>query len=879
MNQFPGQFDALTGDSPFPWQAQLYKQLLAGDLPEALDLPTGLGKTSVMAIWLLALTSGAKLPRRLVYVVNRRAVVDQATRVAEKLRDWVDEAELREALGLSRSLPISTLRGQFVDNREWLEDPASPGIVLGTVDMVGSRLLFEGYGCSRKIRPYMAGFLGSDALFVLDESHLVPPFERLLEGVVALQQTFRDRLPFRAKLPRLHVLSLSATGRERERTFRLDPETDGEHPIVQQRLHAEKLVELQETTPKSLPEDLAEQAWELSQASDDPSRIVVYSNSRDVADKARKHLLKLVKRDLGSKAEVPALLFVGQRRVHERRRAARELARHGFLPPEQAEDPDSPEPGSAFVFATAAGEVGVDMDADHMVADLVPWERIVQRLGRVNRRGNGSAKVRLLTVAQEKGDKEAPPEWLEPVHQLLDALSAFSSDACPANLARLDRELVAKASTPPPWYPPLERALAEAWAMTSLQNHTGRPEVQPWLHGWVDDPPRTTLVWRHNLPPTGSSETDTTEFFDAARPHVRESLEVETWRAVGWLRTRFKLLEKELSRSAEKRCAWLKADDPDAILGYVLTGASEAKERWTLGDLARLGRSKDRLERNLAGATLVLPAGLGGLGDEGLLDDKLPLGEPALGLDDGRFDEDADPRPPLLPFRTRVASEGAAEEPWREQVRLPIQFDADGVAVTWLVVDAWHDQATTEDGRSLSNPQLLDAHHNETEQQAREIARRLELDPWLAEVVCVAAVLHDEGKRAARWQQAFNAQQGDAWAKTRGPIRHSVLDGYRHEFGSLAYLERNARFQALDPQQQELVQHLVVAHHGFGRPTIRTAGCDDAPPSALEERAQRVALRFAQLQKRWGPWGLAWLESLVRAADQRASRANDDRGR
>lgn len=56
---------------------------------------------------------------------------------------------------------------------------------------------------------------------------------------------------------------------------------------------------------------------------------------------------------------------------------------------------------------------------------------------------------------------------------------------------------------------------------------------------------------------------------------------------------------------------------------------------------------------------------------------------------------------------------------------------------------------------------------------------------------------------------------------------------------------------------------------------IRTQGCEDAPPSALEERACNVALRFARLQKRWGPWGLAWWEALLRAADQQASRDND----
>jgi CRISPR-associated endonuclease/helicase Cas3 len=93
--------------------------------------------------------------------------------------------ELKKQLGLNdrRKLSISTLRGAHVDNREWLDDPAAPAIIVGTVDMIGSRLLFEGYGVSRKMRPYQAGLLGVDALIVLDEAHLVPPFAHLLRAI------------------------------------------------------------------------------------------------------------------------------------------------------------------------------------------------------------------------------------------------------------------------------------------------------------------------------------------------------------------------------------------------------------------------------------------------------------------------------------------------------------------------------------------------------------------------------------------------------------------------------------------------------------------------------------------------------------------------
>ena len=136
--------------------------------------------------------------------------------------------------------------------------------------------------------------------------------------------------------------------------------------------------------------------------------------------------------------------------------------------------------------------------------------------------------------------------------------------------------------------------------------------------------------------------------------------------------------------------------------------------------------------------------------------------------------------------------------------------------------------------------------------------------------------MHDEGKKATRWQRAFNAPDvGKVYAKTRGPIRHALLDGYRHEFGSLPRAEEDAGFKTLAPDLRDLVLHMIAAHHGRARPLIETTGCDDAPPSVLEGRARDVALRFARLQKRWGPWGLAWWEALLRAADQQASRDND----
>ena len=199
-SRFDTLFHALTENQPFPWQSSLYERIVEGNFPERCDIPTGLGKTSIIAIWLLALAHRARngfasgFPRRLVYVVNRRTVVDQATREAELLRDphKLKDAQLQDlwrdlrSLGiqdvrglhhLAAPFAISTLRGQFADNAEWRIDPARPAIIVGTIDMIGSRLLFSGYGRGFKARPLHAGFLGQNTLLIHDEAHLEPAFQ------------------------------------------------------------------------------------------------------------------------------------------------------------------------------------------------------------------------------------------------------------------------------------------------------------------------------------------------------------------------------------------------------------------------------------------------------------------------------------------------------------------------------------------------------------------------------------------------------------------------------------------------------------------------------------------------------------------------------
>ena len=912
---FPDNFRCLTTNRPFPWQELLFALLRSGKIPRTLDIPTGLGKTAVMAIWLLARAEGATIPRRLVYVVDRRAVVDQATEVANTLREAVArDAKLRASLNLgARSLPISTLRGQHVDNKQWLEDPSSLAIIVGTIDMIGSRLLFEGYGVSRKMRPYHAGLLGADTLVVLDEAHLVPPFEMLLDAIASNSAGVAPHVAeARALIPQFKLISLSATGRTRsEQPFTLSDD-DLKHPIVRQRLDAKKRLHLKplkvegDLTPNKLDElladSLATEAWQIAEGGKKPVRIIVFCNKRKVAEAAKKALEHLAKAADQTDIKERTELFVGGRRVYERETAAERLKERGFIAGSKV---TLVKP--VFLFATSAGEVGVDLDADHMVSDLVEWERMIQRLGRVNRRGEGDAQVIVLIRPDHPKDKPSPPTSVEARRRPFELIAKYddgSINASPGSIRELKQSteqiqtashehdahvrawrgwILAAATTPEPLRPALTRAIVDAWSMTSLKEHTGRPEVGPWLRGWIeDDPPQTTVVWRRYLPSRSHGKVTRKEieaFFEAAPPHTSEGLETETYQVLEWLLARVK--------SFGKGAIGGEGASPlggNHVLAYVLSPAGDYRLALKVEDLRFESDDKrvnqDRKEvvwKALAGGTVIVDANVAGLLD-GLLDSaekKLP--RTADGLDwlssiDGE---------PVVKFRIRtidaeIDGDHVPTSPqWRTRLRFPTSSSEEGEASRWLVVEKWRSDSSTEEDRAVGHCQLLEDHQRLAETRARELAKRLNLPEPHAEMLAIAARLHDEGKRAARWQRAFNAPTPGVFAKTLGPINFALLDGYRHEFSSLEVAARDAELLRLPRELQNLALHLIAAHHGFGRPIIGISGCEDAPPSKLETRAREVAVRFARLQQHWGPWGLAWWESLLRAIDHQASREND----
>ncbi len=400
-NFFVEAFETLMGFPPLRWQKRLFLRFVTNRIPDACILPTGLGKTTVIPIWLIALAyqarSGAPaLPRRLVYIVNRRTVVDQATEVCVQILQKLessDSSAVKNALAALAAVPglpvvgISTLRGELADNEEWKLDPCRPAIVVGTIDMIGSKLTFSGYGDSYKMRPFHAGLVGHDALIVHDEAHLAPAFSNLLRAVEQ-QQKGKGFKPFK-------VLQLSATLTEKadEDIFKLEEE-DKEDEFVKLRLEAKKrcrLVPVKDTS--SVEEEIAQIALEYK---DKKARVLIYVHSPQSVRKIAEQIAK----GIGDEKRVTAL--TGTVRGFERDQMLRNSPIYrAFLNSEAVTQ-------SVYLVANAAGEVGLDLDADHLICDLQPADRFIQRLGRVNRRGKHDA-ADVHVVYKPKQLKEAKP--------------------------------------------------------------------------------------------------------------------------------------------------------------------------------------------------------------------------------------------------------------------------------------------------------------------------------------------------------------------------------------------------------------------------------------------------------------------------------------
>ncbi len=889
---FRKHFQQLTGFAPFPWQERLFALFVAGRFSECqtCSLPTGLGKTSLIVLWLLALAKNPSVvPRRLVYIVNRRTVVDQTTNEAVALRDALEKIPklkktLTDLVGIpaliadQSPLAISTLRGQFADNQEWSADPSRPAVVAGTVDMIGSRLLFNGYRSGFKSKPLQAGFLGTDVLLIHDEAHLEPAFQSLLQSIEAEQTN--GRFPELDSSRRLKVIELSATtrcgGNKVTSVFSLN-EDDRENSEITKRINASKgIVFHQVSKENEVAEAISAAALRRAQSN---STTVIFVRKVDDVKKITAALTKARKQ--GSHENIAQL--TGTIRGRERDRLATENSVfQRFLPPSNRNPDVEVAQGAVYLVATAAGEVGVNLSADHMVCDLSSYESMAQRLGRVNRFGKGDAEVDVIAIdaiVHGDADKLKPIERsIKRTFELFQELPVREDsrfDASPSSLGTLDADDCFAAFSPHPKTLRADEFLFDVWSQTTFtmpslrDSLAGRPPVEEWLHGVEEfSVKQCQVAWRMEV------DVVTDELLDAQvramspeqcleafplKPH--ELLKDSIDRVFDSLKS----LSIHLHKNGADSNVWL-VDSAGCIQQAAL---SQLVPFDVQANVAK------RIKERLANQTILLPPSVGGLDENGMfvgvkgtsvsldVSHELVSGSTNNKLRVRYFTDDVK-IPSLNGYKTVLrfampTSESMGERTWVWCVRQPSLDDGSS---------SW----------TASKRQLLSEHQNSARYYARQFTMALGIDSGLASAVEIAAQYHDLGKRRALWQRGIGNDDFDsksassAWAKS-GNFRPPLNASYRHEFGSLTDVEQQVAFKTQTESSRELILHLIASHHGRGRPHFPDTETFDPERTddCSAEIAKAVPVRFANLQRTYGRWQLAWLESLVRAADYLAS--------
>src|SRR5947209_7359100 len=164
-DNFGSWFVTLTGHlSSRPWQDELAATSTCRD--RLIRIPTGLGKTEgVLATWAFHRLHRAndRWPRRLVWCLPMRVLVEQTEQVARQLVETIPAA--------NRPPVHVAMGGEDAD--EWFLCPERPAIIIGTQDMLLSRALNRGYASARARWPMEFGLLNHDALWVMDEVQLM----------------------------------------------------------------------------------------------------------------------------------------------------------------------------------------------------------------------------------------------------------------------------------------------------------------------------------------------------------------------------------------------------------------------------------------------------------------------------------------------------------------------------------------------------------------------------------------------------------------------------------------------------------------------------------------------------------------------------------
>ena len=895
FNQF---FIALWGYTPFPWQQRLADQVVSSlKWPDQLDIPTGLGKTSVLdiAVYALAATANAvrtegTLPVRYAYVIDRRTVVDQAYDRAIAIQSKIREATtgplkaIKDQLSVYTGheedpLCVSILRGGITRDDEWVEHPRKPSLIISTVDQVGSRILFRGYGVSDKSKPIHAGLLGTDTCFMLDEVHLSIPFLQTLKD---LKNIFGAQI---------QSIELSAThrGTQAGSVFRLDASDDA-HPTVAKRKGADKLVVCTEPV-KSFEEDTVTDAIRSLNAGHKVVAVVVnrVATAKKIFDLLGKALTK-------ANMPVPHRLLTGRMRGCDRNDLESTVI--PFVRAGRDRSKDTP----FILVSTQCIEAGADFDFDYMITEAASSDALVQRFGRVNRFGEyGQSQAGVILQSGKIEDHDpiyGPAKSI--TYQFLKGVGKLNFG--PSHLPTFPPNT----KSPEPETLQIRKEDLDNLVQTNPQPASG-PSVSDFLHGINRGLPDVQLIWRSGLvDASGNLYPDAVERVKLIPPCGVESVSVPFIAAQQWFLGVKKASEYGDVEGLESGEIKYSTKNP---LGFPTI-------LWAGEDTTVLSIGRDIKP----GMTLVVPSEVGGIDpltkqweptSKAPVEDRADelvskvrnrvylrvTGARTMGITPGLSKKD------LLQALRRTVVDGSAGSLVSQlgnQVEVNF-FDGD---TTLFILGGKSKQfrkntAEASHSHDIGFMVTLDDHNQDVANAAREYATLCGLE---AETFYKAGKGHDLGKADPRFQ--FVLRNGDRVAvvsdtllaksdpkvylskaeKDAIYVQSGLPKGFRHEMLSVRILESFDLSTKL-PDMADDILHLIASHHGYARPYAPVV--EDSNPVVVKVCGQDVdtkgmdpshnvgsgiSKRFKKFVNEYGWYGSAYRESVFRLADHEGSR-------
>lgn len=828
------------GKPAFAWQQRLLHKIVSERAwPRVLDLPTGSGKTTCIDVALFALALDATsdpdkrwCPRRIVMVVDRRIVVDQvAERGRKLLHALVNSGDciVGEVATRLRSMshagdePIGvfTLRGGIPKDDGWARTPDQPLIIASTVDQVGSRMLIQGYGVSRSMKPVHAGLLANDTVLLLDEVHLSEPFRQTLDQLARLRTRFSSG-PVRTRFA--HAFLSATPGATGTTPFSLLEEETAESSPLGARLHAKKPARLAEVDGRDALERMCvECATDLIERH---RTVAVVVNRVQSAAAIAGELVDI----LDERAKVT--LLTGRMRPLDREDVLRELR-----PAVQTGRERSAETPKRMIVATQCIEAGADFDFDAIVTESASLDSLRQRFGRLDRLGTygksdgviihdrgviddpiyGKAIVETIKWLKHK-EKERSKVLKNELKVLrgearkLKGIEKRDAEARIDRLVRVDfgilalrpptDDLLSTLLAPKPNAPTLLPAYLDLWAQTSPPP-SQVPDVSLWLHGPAAGPPDVQVVWRADL-----TEEVLRHNVDAAiaivaslRPSSLEALSLPFVIAKTWL------AQQPTRDLGDTEGATI--DEPE-----MESASGRSALRWRGDESAIVNASTLK-----PGDTVVVPVTYGGIRhrcfdptstqpvvDRAEQAELCARARPALRLHPAVLDglrlsiplDDADEARGVL---MRMAASDAMEWPeWMSVWAAGLAAGRGSFVVpgnpSWTVLQARKIsltslrramglQASLEDGVELTTDGddsfcagravSLAEHSGDVERFAREYANRSGLCRRLIEHMAFAAWLHDIGKADRRFQLMLRGGSEVEFIKDQTPWAKSAI--------------------------------------------------------------------------------------------------------